>query len=49
MEVGDADCFSQNEFCAIAIEGKDKKPEDLSDEVFEQKNELVMANLFLAL
>jgi hypothetical protein len=48
VEVEDADCFSQNKFCAIAIEGKEKMLEDMSNEVFEQ-NKLVMANLFLAL
>lgn len=49
MEVEDAGCFSQRELCCCVLKERKKKTEDMSGEVFEQKNELAMANLMIHL
>lgn len=35
--------------CVVAIEGNEKKLENMREEVFKQKNELTMTDMFLAL
>ena len=35
--------------CLVALNGKEKKPAEMKDEIFAEKDELAMANIYLAL
>lgn len=48
VQVEDTCCFTERELYYYNWR-KEKKTEDMTGEVFEQKNELAMENLFLAL
>lgn len=43
------ECGARERWLYIAIEGKENKPKDMTDNVFKEKDDLAMADLLLAL